>query len=749
MGRTDRSAGGRRAALALVALAAGTAVAACKAPLRGKAEVRRFRSHDEAGSGHLAILSVAPWREYAAAVQPKFDLTADAALGKVLPATGSAEERLLDMLKVVVRMAPPSTSSGVARTATTTETVGPDGATTATGERRRTATEQEAPGAAPAFAPTLPGAGRDASTLPGYGDFFPKEALGTAPMQQYLLATALYQEVALLNRYVTDAAVRRGYTPYVVRMQVSLLPRVRNAPYDAYTTVSFFPWDEALLPRIPIRLADAPDPTSRPASGCGPAPVVVPLLVTDDVETTRASHSVDTVRQYALALSALLRGFSLSADVERYTDELVTTAGRDYNSLYTVSRLAENTLRVRMGAPRTSTGQHFMLPQTHNVTALLMMPEGADPAAARSAVALARTEFVDAETGDPLAPRDGRARREATAAALRLAGDDLDVDAALALLPRVQQNDLQGFVAGFAKACPSLPAEEVPGRAMQHWVALLGVSVGNPFSVTRVDLPAPCPCRPPLPTGSPATGLDDGERLVVELAGGGDDATSLTVRLRIRTGGAAGEHLDVPASALAVHAPTAAVRASFPSLTSVRVGEQVARDEVERGAWRAELLVTGCPSACRDGRDGETFAYPVRVARIVRPTPARKPVVTVLAPAAIPAGPKADGVHRTTLPIRVRRADGVSLVTPIPFRVSWKSVEGAGAATFVSYRPGHAARVDRPIHFDAFVYTLEMGAHEQDLLVEVVTEQPPVTGTLLVETLLPDTPPIAFDVRLE
>src|SRR5262249_47299447 len=60
------------------------------------------------------------------------------------------------------------------------------------------------------------------------------------PMTRYWAATALFQEVQLLNRYVRDAWVRRGSRPYVVRVQATLMPAARNEPYDAYCTCSFF-----------------------------------------------------------------------------------------------------------------------------------------------------------------------------------------------------------------------------------------------------------------------------------------------------------------------------------------------------------------------------------------------------------------------------------------------------------------------------------------------------------------------------
>jgi len=40
-------------------------------------------SQDEVGAVHLAVVSAAPWSEYVESLQPRFELTADQALGLV------------------------------------------------------------------------------------------------------------------------------------------------------------------------------------------------------------------------------------------------------------------------------------------------------------------------------------------------------------------------------------------------------------------------------------------------------------------------------------------------------------------------------------------------------------------------------------------------------------------------------------------------------------------------------------------
>ena len=111
---------------------------------------------------------------------------------------------------------------------------------------------------------------------------------------------------------------------------------------------------------------------------------------------------------------------------------------RDLNGLLTVARLSENTLRVRLGAMQAATADYAMVPRNHNVTLLLMVPEGAGS----TVQVVARTELVDTETGEELLVDTGstavreqlleRARRHdrRLERSLRQSGVDLvDVDA--------------------------------------------------------------------------------------------------------------------------------------------------------------------------------------------------------------------------------------------------------------------------------------------------------------------------------
>ncbi len=195
-------------------------------------EPHRVKRQDQAGSVHVSILSVARWEDVQDALQPTFDLRAADALREVVPTTQQLEKKVLEALQVALEVAPPLTSTTISRTSGT-QTGAPDTFTS-------TRTEERGPGDVAAIArdPSL-AAGRLASGLDGIPD-----ALGFQPaldpLLKYSAATALYQEVQLLNRYVRHAARMRGFVPYVVRLQVTLLPRARNEPYDAYTSLAFF-----------------------------------------------------------------------------------------------------------------------------------------------------------------------------------------------------------------------------------------------------------------------------------------------------------------------------------------------------------------------------------------------------------------------------------------------------------------------------------------------------------------------------
>lgn len=289
-------------------------LAACADDDRTLFEPHYVESQQEAGAINLAVTLVAPWEEYISALSPNFSLDAEGALQKAIPQTTVLEEKILDSLGASVRLG----LSGQL---------------------------PEEPGAAP-------GAERAPTDFPGVPE--EKKTVGKDPMLEYTVASALYQEVQLLNRYVTDAALRRDHKAYVVRLQVGVMPYARNQPYDVYITLAFFaetPKDE--------EYAEA---------------YVVPLLVTDNLEGALTSRSLDTIRQFALALSFLTPGVAGGVELNRLREEFQSVLGTDINSLLTVGRVTDNTIQIRLGASQQPSAGYAMIPRTHNITLVVTVP---------------------------------------------------------------------------------------------------------------------------------------------------------------------------------------------------------------------------------------------------------------------------------------------------------------------------------------------------------------------------------------
>jgi hypothetical protein len=234
-------------------------------------------------------------------------------------------------------------------------------------------------------------------------------------MLKYQAALALYQQVQLMNRQVQNATQMKCYAPFLVQMKLSLLPYRRNLPYDMHGRVSFFPGklsDKAPLASLRLDLKKAKtDPCAE-----SDLPFIVPLLVTDDIERAIKSRANETAQQIGFALSAMVQGVGVNAGVNNLKQALDTVSGQDFNSRYTVARLADNTLYVRIGAANQASGGSALVGQTYDVSLLLLVPTsyfGTDKKQPTIRV-VTHTEFRKAGTGQIL-PARGRPALVATA----------------------------------------------------------------------------------------------------------------------------------------------------------------------------------------------------------------------------------------------------------------------------------------------------------------------------------------------
>lgn len=237
-----------------------------------EAGAHKVGSQEQAGMVHLARGMIAPWDEYIDTLQPNFSMTSDGAAALALPTTSYTQQVVASAFNFGLQLGLPQTTqmlsngNNVSNGTTTT-----NGTTTANGSTSTTSSETNAtnPGTAPG-SPLAAGTMPVASALP-----VPTGTLKTDAILRYTAATAIYQEIQLLNSYLKDAAFRQDYVPFIVRLPINIEAYARGEPYDVYIDASFF--------------AECSD-----ASGDGIPATVIPLLVTDDLETSQGTNARDS-----------------------------------------------------------------------------------------------------------------------------------------------------------------------------------------------------------------------------------------------------------------------------------------------------------------------------------------------------------------------------------------------------------------------------------------------------------------------
>ncbi|CAK0772590.1 hypothetical protein CCP2SC5_590003 [Azospirillaceae bacterium] len=167
----------------------------------------------------------------------------------------------------------------------------------------------------------------------------------------------LFQEVKFLENYVNFAVTQSKTVPFIVRLQMTSLPFARNQPYDLFADIAFLP--DFKEDGADVNVVDAPH--------------VVPLFSTDNVNVTQRSRAVELARALTLALLGTGKGVSGQADFKVLSDDLKSVLGRDFQ--FTIARLSDSTVRVRLGAAAQPDAGVSMFPRTHNATLLLLVPE--------------------------------------------------------------------------------------------------------------------------------------------------------------------------------------------------------------------------------------------------------------------------------------------------------------------------------------------------------------------------------------
>jgi hypothetical protein len=509
----------------LVALAA--LASACRSSSSPSERVAEARSVRDAGSVHVAVLAVAPWSHYEQALLPDYQLTAEQARDLVVRSALSEVESSSNRVGVGV------------------------------------AAEEDA--------------SRAPNALPGSnsgGGFTSVSAPKDRPdaMLEYWNATALFQEVQILNRALLDTAVPTGHRAYLVRLQIGLVPKRRHQPYDVYTTLSFFTG----APRNGADGDEASGATLAPPTALRDLPVgaqgprVLPILVSDNLEASDVSRTQEEVRRLALTLAGFPGDFAASLAADLLSKSFsAAVAGRDLNSLLSVVRLSENSLRVRIGAMREPTAGHAMVPRNHYVTLVLTVPEGAEG----DVQVLARTELVDTRDGTEL-PGTSDAEIDAFVRELEREHDLDGLDRAVfdELLRLAQINDSAAFEELVARELAEPRRAGALARAL--WIDVVELMAGSRWAGTWFELPGHGRWELLGESffGQTAVAIDDGTSTIVELAGASfADGVTVGGRLVLLV---ADQEVVLPAQRVVRDSAARRVRLEFVSLASIGLADE-------------------------------------------------------------------------------------------------------------------------------------------------------------------------------
>lgn len=295
---------------------------------------------------YLSMIGVRPLNAVIEELQPIYNLTADQAYQKAVPDTLNSSESTLSSVRAALQIGymfglpNPTNSSGAA------------------------ASGQLFP----------------LSILTN----LPAGTLSVDPVSAYQAGASLFEQVKLLNRSLQDIPHFKGYTPYIVTIQISLIPHKRDAPYDAYANIGFF--------------TDTNDPPTPPGKESETIPLIYPLLTTDALEAANDQQNLNHLRQLTASISAAVHGVGIQSGVDQLNQNLNTVNGLNLNSLLTVGKLNQNCMVVRLGARNQpgSKERFSLVPETHNVSLLVLAPTKAS-----ELEMTARTILRDALDGTP------------------------------------------------------------------------------------------------------------------------------------------------------------------------------------------------------------------------------------------------------------------------------------------------------------------------------------------------------------
>ena len=324
---------------------------------------------------------------------------------------------------------------------------------------------------------------------------------------------------------------------------------------------------------------DVPQPQKVPQADAGsPTPVVIPLLVTDDLEAMAHSRSLEDLQKLAVAVSLMVHGANAGGGLDTTMDKVQSVLGKDYNSVFTVARASDNAVRVRFGAQLTAKSEYAMIPQTHNVTLLVLVPHVASRMQSQPLHIVADTQFVDAISGkmiQPLTNRQFDDRRNQISVIWQrnyhLLGvaahtDITDADSRL-LLSYVQRNDFASFHTFIAQNFNNDPDRAVH-FAEALWIDLVSLQNESRYAFSDITIPPTATAPSTVPSG--AILVDNGkDATTTVLQGMNFDKFQMDATLHISQTQPAALSYDVPASSVTSDVSGTRLLLTFPPLSAV------------------------------------------------------------------------------------------------------------------------------------------------------------------------------------
>lgn len=339
-------------------------------------------SAEEAANVYVAAYPAVPWSDISAKLVPTNNLTIDQARQLATVTTQSQVYQFLSEFAAGLGL-------GFAlKSQTLTTNYAANGTQTTTGTRTETSGNVPASSGATSTPLTTGSAAPSLTGLP--------TPLGVDGSTILTAGTALYQQAQILDNQISNAILPKGYQAHLITLQVNLQPTQRNVSYDAYTDVTFFPggaWAQMIA---------ASDRVHGTAAGYPPV-TVYPLVIMDALETTNVGRTIQAIQQAALSLSAVLGNTGVNAQASGGTARSNAFVGLDKNSLITVGRINDSTVRIRLGAENSGSVGLALVPRVYNISLVVLTrwDDGGGPQI-NSLQAITHTDFVAATGGRKL-----------------------------------------------------------------------------------------------------------------------------------------------------------------------------------------------------------------------------------------------------------------------------------------------------------------------------------------------------------